>query len=226
MQDGGSLPAIASLNSSYSTSLTLPTPYLLLPPVARKAVSDVRRTFCLFVTFDLLFITLLWIIELNVNACLFIHRFKIQNFNSIDFSNRLDSSLVVLQVTGPILDNLADQVIRYKFKSSFFDIVVSAQSLLLWCESKFYDLDSIWGAWMYISFSRKHLQSLALGDIICFPFSSSSCQLLALFRFLCLQIGYAAFRLKHWWVVAVSQLRHSKTHLFKWKSPNFSAEHE
>uniref|UniRef100_A0A3B5RBN8 StAR related lipid transfer domain containing 3 n=1 Tax=Xiphophorus maculatus TaxID=8083 RepID=A0A3B5RBN8_XIPMA len=123
MQDGGSLPAIASLNSSYSTSLTLPSPYLLLPPVARKAVSDVRRTFCLFVTFDLLFITLLWIIELNVN------------------------------VTGPILDNLADQVIRYKFKSSFFDIV-----------------------------------------------------LLALFRFLCLQIGYAAFRLKHWWVVAISTL--------------------
>ncbi|KFV51290.1 StAR-related lipid transfer protein 3, partial [Gavia stellata] len=31
----------------------------------RKAISDVRRTFCLFVTFDLLFISLLWIIELN-----------------------------------------------------------------------------------------------------------------------------------------------------------------
>ncbi|XP_008415311.1 stAR-related lipid transfer protein 3 isoform X2 [Poecilia reticulata] len=121
MQDEGSLPAIGSLNASYSTSLTLPSSYLLLPPVARKAVSDVRRTFCLFVTFDLLFITLLWIIELNV--------------------------------PGPILDNLADQVIRYKFKSSFFDIV-----------------------------------------------------LLAVFRFLCLQIGYAAFLLKHWWVVAISTL--------------------
>ncbi|XP_054907914.1 stAR-related lipid transfer protein 3 isoform X2 [Poeciliopsis prolifica] len=121
MQAEGSLPAIASLNASYSTSLTLPSSYLLLPPASRKAVSDVRRTFCLFVTFDLLFITLLWIIELNV--------------------------------TGPILDNLADQVIRYNFKSSFFDIV-----------------------------------------------------LLALFRFLCLQIGYAAFLLKHWWVVAISTL--------------------
>ncbi|GLD52293.1 STARD3 N-terminal-like protein, partial [Lates japonicus] len=31
----------------------------------KKCISDVRRTFCLFVTFDLLFITLLWIIELN-----------------------------------------------------------------------------------------------------------------------------------------------------------------
>ncbi|XP_063741766.1 STARD3 N-terminal-like protein [Eleginops maclovinus] len=34
----------------------------------KKCISDVRRTFCLFVTFDLLFITLLWIIELNRNG--------------------------------------------------------------------------------------------------------------------------------------------------------------
>lgn len=34
----------------------------------RKCISDVRRTFCLFVTFDLLFVSLLWIIELNVNG--------------------------------------------------------------------------------------------------------------------------------------------------------------
>lgn len=34
----------------------------------KKCISDVRRTFCLFVTFDLLFITMLWIIELNVRC--------------------------------------------------------------------------------------------------------------------------------------------------------------
>uniref|UniRef100_A0A3Q4HXJ9 STARD3 N-terminal like n=1 Tax=Neolamprologus brichardi TaxID=32507 RepID=A0A3Q4HXJ9_NEOBR len=34
----------------------------------KKCISDVRRTFCLFVTFDLLFVTMLWIIELNVNG--------------------------------------------------------------------------------------------------------------------------------------------------------------
>ncbi|KAL4623388.1 hypothetical protein GN956_G19479 [Arapaima gigas] len=34
----------------------------------KKCISDVRRTFCLFVTFDLLLVTLLWIIELNVNG--------------------------------------------------------------------------------------------------------------------------------------------------------------
>lgn len=65
---GGGTPAITSLNASYSTSLSIPSPYLFVPPAERKAISDVRRTFCLFVTFDLLFISLLWIIELNVSV--------------------------------------------------------------------------------------------------------------------------------------------------------------
>uniref|UniRef100_A0A803KCK5 STARD3 N-terminal-like n=1 Tax=Xenopus tropicalis TaxID=8364 RepID=A0A803KCK5_XENTR len=34
----------------------------------KKGISDVRRTFCLFATFDFLFVTLLWIIELNVHG--------------------------------------------------------------------------------------------------------------------------------------------------------------
>ncbi|XP_062913030.1 STARD3 N-terminal-like protein isoform X1 [Mobula hypostoma] len=34
----------------------------------KRVISDVRRTFCLFVTFDLLFVGLLWIIELNVDG--------------------------------------------------------------------------------------------------------------------------------------------------------------
>ncbi|KAM9296153.1 stAR-related lipid transfer protein 3 [Gastrophryne carolinensis] len=58
-----SLPTIASINSSLSQSVS---PQFYLPP-ERRAISDVRRTFCLFVTFDLLFISLLWIIELNTN---------------------------------------------------------------------------------------------------------------------------------------------------------------
>ncbi|KAK2833150.1 hypothetical protein Q5P01_017039 [Channa striata] len=118
---GGSLPAIASLNASYSTSLSLPSPYLLVPPSQRKAISDVRRTFCLFVTFDMLFISLLWIIELNIANTIWI--------------------------------SLKNEVVCYKFSTSFFDVV-----------------------------------------------------LLAVFRFLCLQVGYAAFRLKHWWVVAITTL--------------------
>lgn len=59
-----SLPALASLGSSLSHSQSLIPP----PPERRRAISDVRRTFCLFVTFDLLFISLLWIIELNVSG--------------------------------------------------------------------------------------------------------------------------------------------------------------
>ncbi|XP_056376441.1 STARD3 N-terminal-like protein [Hyla sarda] len=34
----------------------------------KKSISDVRRTFCLFVTFDFLFVALLWIIELNAHV--------------------------------------------------------------------------------------------------------------------------------------------------------------
>ncbi|XP_040917913.1 stAR-related lipid transfer protein 3 isoform X1 [Toxotes jaculatrix] len=118
---GGSLPAIASLNASYSTSLSLPSPYLFVPPAERKAISDVRRTFCLFVTFDLLFISLLWIIELNISST--------------------------------IKESLENEVVHYNFKFSFFDIF-----------------------------------------------------LLAVFRFLCLQVAYAAFRLRHWWVIAITTL--------------------
>ncbi|KAJ8245951.1 hypothetical protein GJAV_G00262070 [Gymnothorax javanicus] len=120
---GGSLPAIASLNASYSlqTSQSLPSPYSPYAPGERKTISDVRRTFCLFVTFDLLFISLLWIIELNT--------------------------------ANSIWQNLKKEVVQYEFESSFFDIFV-----------------------------------------------------LAVFRFLCLQLGYAALRLRHWWVVAITTL--------------------
>lgn len=114
---GGSLPALASLNASYSTSLSLPSPYLLVPPAERKAISDVRRTFCLFVTFDLLFISLLWIIEMNVSG-----RFGDNVGDSVN-GFRLCSS--ALQITGTLWENLEDQVVRYNFRSSFFDIVVS-----------------------------------------------------------------------------------------------------
>ncbi|XP_036693040.1 stAR-related lipid transfer protein 3 isoform X3 [Balaenoptera musculus] len=63
-----SLPAVASLGSSLSHSQSLSSRFLPPPREKRRAISDVRRTFCLFVTFDLLFISLLWIIELNTNT--------------------------------------------------------------------------------------------------------------------------------------------------------------
>ncbi|NXD04998.1 STAR3 protein, partial [Certhia brachydactyla] len=87
-----SLPAIASISSSFSQSQGF-SPYFFSPE-KRKAISDVRRTFCLFVTFDLLFISLLWIIELNTKV--------------------------------GIKENLKDEIINYKFKTSFFDIFLLA----------------------------------------------------------------------------------------------------
>ncbi|XP_014813436.1 PREDICTED: stAR-related lipid transfer protein 3 isoform X2 [Calidris pugnax] len=84
-----SLPAIASISTSFSQSQGF-SPYYYVSPEKRKAISDVRRTFCLFVTFDLLFISLLWIIELNTK--------------------------------DGIQKNLKNEIIEYKFKSSFFDI--------------------------------------------------------------------------------------------------------
>ncbi|XP_021095557.1 stAR-related lipid transfer protein 3 isoform X3 [Heterocephalus glaber] len=88
-----SLPAVASLSGSLTHSQSLPAHFR--PPALekRRAVSDVRRTFCLFVTFDLLFISLLWIIELNTN-------------------------------TG-IRKNLEQEIVHYRFNTSFFDIFVT-----------------------------------------------------------------------------------------------------
>nr|XP_033774606.1 stAR-related lipid transfer protein 3 [Geotrypetes seraphini] len=83
-----SLTAISSL--SHSQAFT--SHYL--PASRRKLISDVRRTFCLFVTFDLLFVSLLWIIELNTNS--------------------------------GIEKNLKNEVIEYKFTTSFFDIFLLA----------------------------------------------------------------------------------------------------
>ncbi|XP_051879667.1 STARD3 N-terminal-like protein [Pristis pectinata] len=60
----------------------------------KRIISDVRRTFCLFVTFDLLFVGLLWIIELNVD--------------------------------GGIIPRLKNEVVRYDFHKSYFDIFLLA----------------------------------------------------------------------------------------------------
>ncbi|XP_008843530.1 stAR-related lipid transfer protein 3 isoform X1 [Nannospalax galili] len=63
-----SLPAVASLGASLTQSQSFSSHFIPPPREKRRAISDVRRTFCLFVTFDLLFISLLWIIELNTNT--------------------------------------------------------------------------------------------------------------------------------------------------------------
>ncbi|XP_054848772.1 stAR-related lipid transfer protein 3 [Eublepharis macularius] len=73
-----SLPAIAS-SLSHSQGFS---PHHYFSPERRRIISDVRRTFCLFVTFDLLFISLLWIIELNTsNGIQYNLKEEIVNYN-------------------------------------------------------------------------------------------------------------------------------------------------
>lgn len=111
-----------------------------------KCISDVRRTFCLFVTFDLLFITLLWIIELNVrhtSRLLWVHftcggkefqRWKITALSEHCCPRWRDHELSFLwfvwQVNGGIQKELKKEVLHYNYHDSFFDIFVS-QSLTL-----------------------------------------------------------------------------------------------
>lgn len=62
---------------------------------------------------------------------------------------------------------------------------------------------------LYLSFPSLYSATFSLSVHL-----SSHClsQLLALFRFLCLQLGYAAVRLRHWWVIAVRHGTHTHTH--------------
>ncbi|XP_059494616.1 stAR-related lipid transfer protein 3 isoform X2 [Stegostoma tigrinum] len=64
---GQSFSTISSINASQFQGQS-GLPAQCQPLDKKKAISDVRRTFCLFVTFDLLFVSLLWIIELNTNS--------------------------------------------------------------------------------------------------------------------------------------------------------------
>ncbi|KAK2510207.1 hypothetical protein MC885_003657, partial [Smutsia gigantea] len=110
-----SLPAVASPSSSLPHSQDLSSHFLLPPPEKRRAISDVRRTFCLFVTFDLLFISLLWIIELNEmrgspGTC--------SAWRAVCIS--------LFQTNTGIQKNLEQEIIHYNFKTSFFDIFVLA----------------------------------------------------------------------------------------------------
>uniref|UniRef100_A0A8C0FIT0 STARD3 N-terminal like n=1 Tax=Bubo bubo TaxID=30461 RepID=A0A8C0FIT0_BUBBB len=119
----------------------------------KKGISDVRRTFCLFVTFDLLFITLLWIIELNVrmvNKLLFsipnymlfllaVFRFKVlilayamcrlRHWWAIAFTTAVTSAFLLAKV-----------IISQLFSQGAFGYVLPIISFILaWIETWFLD---------------------------------------------------------------------------------------
>ncbi|XP_044855341.1 stAR-related lipid transfer protein 3 isoform X2 [Mauremys mutica] len=130
-----SLPAIASMSTSLSQSQGF-SPHCYFPPEKRKAISDVRRTFCLFVTFDLLFVSLLWIIELNTNNGIqknleieiIEYRFK-TSFFDIFFTTLVSSAFLIVKV---ILSELL-------VKGAFGYVLPIVSFVIAWLETWFLD---------------------------------------------------------------------------------------
>ena len=83
-------------------------------------MSAVRRFFCLFVTFDLMFTTLLWIICFVVGFLL------------TKCSHKNLKKTLIFQITGEnIQDVMYQQVVEYNIHTSLFDVVVSTKNKLL-----------------------------------------------------------------------------------------------
>ncbi|XP_010212128.1 PREDICTED: MLN64 N-terminal domain homolog isoform X2 [Tinamus guttatus] len=102
----------------------------------KKGISDVRRTFCLFVTFDLLFITLLWIIELNVKGGIettlekeVLHYHYSSSYFDIFFTTAVTSAFLLAKV-----------IISQLFSQGAFGYVLPIISFILaWIETWFLD---------------------------------------------------------------------------------------
>ncbi|XP_043392611.1 stAR-related lipid transfer protein 3 isoform X4 [Chelonia mydas] len=130
-----SLPAIASMSTSLSQSQGF-SPRYYFSPEKRKAISDVRRTFCLFVTFDLLFVSLLWIIELNTNNGIqknleieiIEYQFK-TSFFDIFFTTLVSSAFLIVKV---ILSELLA-------KGAFGYLLPIVSFVIAWLETWFLD---------------------------------------------------------------------------------------
>ncbi|XP_009987513.1 PREDICTED: MLN64 N-terminal domain homolog isoform X2 [Tauraco erythrolophus] len=102
----------------------------------KKGISDVRRTFCLFVTFDLLFITLLWIIELNVKGG--IETTLEKEVLKYDYSSSYFDIFFTTAVTSAFL--LAKVIISQLFSQGAFGYVLPIISFILaWIETWFLD---------------------------------------------------------------------------------------
>lgn len=115
-----------------------------------------------------------------------------------------------------IKDNLKDEIINYKFKTSFFDIFVSISAS--WSSVR-----PVWGlSWCSLdpSVPQELAPVPAAGRGTRAVTGVAGClllQLLALFRFVVLLLGYAVVRLRHWWVIAVR--RHSSLSCGSFPSP-------
>lgn len=117
-----------------------------------------------------------------------------------------------------IRENLKNEIINYEFKSSFFDIFVSISASCRALELR--GAGRVWGLPLptsvnpsWCSLDPSVPRELAPVPALPAPGRGtravtgvSGClllQLLALFRFVVLLLGYAVVRLRHWWVIAV-----------------------
>ncbi|EMP33827.1 StAR-related lipid transfer protein 3 [Chelonia mydas] len=180
-----SLPAIASMSTSLSQSQGF-SPRYYFSPEKRKAISDVRRTFCLFVTFDLLFVSLLWIIELNEqkgddqrcisNSTCSPHRSGLIYYDWIPE----DISAIIFMSCLPRSESALNSL---------------SQSAVQFTPPPRNDTNN--GI-------QKNLEI----EIIEYQFKTSFFDIfvLAFFRFFVLLLGYALLKLRHWWVIAFTTL--------------------
>ncbi|XP_072343796.1 stAR-related lipid transfer protein 3 isoform X2 [Scyliorhinus torazame] len=138
-----SLPTIASINTSYSASQPSMSAQCQSHE-ERKIISDVRRTFCLFVTFDLLFVSLLWIIELNTNGDIeknlddeiLNYDFKTSFF---DIFSLAVFRFVVLLLAYALLRLRHWWVIAFQTRGAFGYVLPIVSFVLAWLETWFLD---------------------------------------------------------------------------------------
>lgn len=106
-------------NRSQSHSINLITEDFISGYQHDGRMSVIRRFFCLFVTFDLVFIALLWLI--CVMVCYHFYLFD------KEYNNKFLSAMFLLQITGDNIYNaLRTQVVHYTIYTSLFDIVMAA----------------------------------------------------------------------------------------------------
>uniref|UniRef100_UPI00398F85CA stAR-related lipid transfer protein 3 isoform X2 n=1 Tax=Pristiophorus japonicus TaxID=55135 RepID=UPI00398F85CA len=131
-----SLPTIASINTSYGRGhLGLPEQSQTFG--AKKAISDVRRTFCLFVTFDLLFVSLLWIIELNTKDG--IQRNLEEEILNYDFKTSFFDIFVTTLITSSFLIIKVILSIQFQTRGAFGYVLPIISFVLAWLETWFLD---------------------------------------------------------------------------------------
>lgn len=150
----------------------------------------------------------------------FSHQFLIRALNSFLLP-------CLPQTKVGIKENLKDEIINYKFKTSFFDIFVSISAS---CRAQ-WGREGLGSPLAHLGESSSFDPSVpwVLAPVPALPAAGrgtravtgvAGClllQLLALFRFVVLLLGYAIVRLRHWWVIAVRS--HSSLPLGGFPSP-------